>query len=253
MSRKDKETKLEGKNPVLEALKAGRPIHRIFIAKGSQGSAREIVKMARDRNIPIQEMEGKDLQAKSETRSPQGIMAITSKKEYASWPEMVDIALAKKEDPFLVILDGIKDPQNLGAIIRTCEAAGVHGVIVGKHRSAGLTETVSKTSAGAVEFVPVARVTNISATIDDLKDKGLWIVGADIKGRDIFEESQMAGPTALVIGSEDKGISRLVGDKCDFLVRIPMKGSIQSMNASAAAAVLIFEIVRQKKEAKTQR
>ena len=239
--------KIEGRNPVLEALRAGRPIHKIMISKNAKGAVREIIALARAKNIPIQEVDPTFIQNLSEGKTSQGIIAMAAAKEYANLDDLLDIPEKRREEPFFVILDGIEDPQNLGSIVRTAEAAGVHGIILGKHRAAGLTEAVGKVSAGALEYLPVARVTNISQTIEVLQKKGVWVVGADPEGESMFHSpNRVNGAVALVIGSEGKGLTRLVKDKCDFILSLPMMGRIQSLNASAAAAVFIYETLRQR-------
>ena len=239
--------KIEGRNPVLEALRAGRPIHKIIVSRSAKGAVKEILALARAKNIPVQEVEPANIQNMSESKAPQGIIAVAAAKEYVDLSDLLFFSKAKEEYPFFVILDGIEDPQNLGSIIRTAEVAGVHGIIIGKHRSAGLTETVGKVSAGALEYLPVARVTNIVQAIETLKEAGVWVVGADPEGESIFlAQERINGPVALVIGGEGKGISRLVKDNCDFLLALPMRGRIHSLNASAAAAVFIYETLRQR-------
>ncbi len=238
---------IEGRNPVWEALRAGRPIHKIIVSKSARGAVKEILNLARANNIPIQEVDGARIQALSESHASQGIIAIAAVKEYVELDDILGIPEKRNEDPFFVVLDGIQDPQNLGTIIRTAEAAGVHGLIVGKHRSAGLTDAVGKASAGAVEYLPVARVTNIPQALDILKQKGIWIVGADAEGDSLYlHPKSVQGAVALVIGSEGAGMGRLVKEKCDFLLSLPMRGNVQSLNASAAAAVFIYEILRQR-------
>ena len=237
--------RIEGRKPILEALRAGRPIHKIIVAQSAKGSVKEILALARARNIPVQEVAPAHIQALSESNAAQGIVAMAAAKEYAAFEDLLEIPRQKGEEPFFLILDGIEDPHNLGSIIRTAEAAGVHGIIIGKHRAVGLTETVNKVSAGALEYMPVARVTNIAQTIDTLKSSGIWVAGTDMEGESVFNvPARVQGAMALVIGSEGKGISRLVKDKCDFLLSLPMRGNIQSLNASAAAAVFIYETLR---------
>ena len=230
---------LEGRNPVIEAIKSGRTIEKILIAKGSQeGSIRQLIAMAREKGLVIVEVDREKLDYMSETKSHQGVIAITSPYKY--------YAKEKGEKPFVIILDEIYDPHNLGAIIRTAEATGAHGIIIPKRRAVGLTPTVAKASAGAIEYVKVAKVTNISQTINKLKENGLWIVGADMDGDKSYFESDFTDAIALVIGSEGEGISRLVKDRCDYLVNMPMKGKVSSLNASVAGAVLMYEVVRQR-------
>lgn len=239
--------KIEGRNPVLEALKAEREIDKIFIAKGAeQGSVQKIVGVAKDRGIPIQYVERQKLDQISESHAHQGIIAFVAAYRYVEVDEILEKAAQKEESPFIVILDEITDPHNLGSILRTANAAGVHGVIIPKRRAVGLTAVVAKTSAGAIEYVPVAKVSNISQTIEYLKEKGLWVVGADMDGHSTYYEQDLTGKVALVIGSEGQGIGRLIKEKCDFIVRIPMKGQLSSLNASVAASLLMYEVMRQR-------
>ncbi|NLU36080.1 MAG: 23S rRNA (guanosine(2251)-2'-O)-methyltransferase RlmB [Clostridiales bacterium] len=237
---------IEGRNPVLEALRSGRTIDRLLVARGaSEGTMREIISRARERGIKVQEEDRKRLDQISGSGSHQGVIAYAAPYQYAEVEEIIRRAKEKGEHPFLIILDEITDPQNLGAIIRTAECSGAHGVIIPKHRSAGLTPAVAKASAGAVEYMPVARVTNLARLLDQLKDQGIWVAGADMDGTD-YTGLDLTGPVALVIGSEGQGIRRLVKEKCDFLARIPMKGRIGSLNASVAAGILMYEVVRQR-------
>ena len=238
---------LEGRNPVIEAIKSGRTIEKILIAKGSQeGSIRQLIAMAREKGLVIVEVDREKLDYMSETKSHQGVIAITSPYKYVEVDDILNYAKEKGEKPFVIILDEIYDPHNLGAIIRTAEATGAHGIIIPKRRAVGLTPTVAKASAGAIEYVKVAKVTNISQTINKLKENGLWIVGADMDGDKSYFESDFTDAIALVIGSEGEGISRLVKDRCDYLVNMPMKGKVSSLNASVAGAVLMYEVVRQR-------
>lgn len=240
-----------GRNPVLELLKTSDKIDKLYVQKGDlQGSISKIIAKAKDENITIQFVDKNKLKTLANDNSHQGVIALVTGFEYSTIDEIIATAKSKKEDPFLVILDGIEDTNNLGAIIRTAECAGAHGVIIPKRRSAMVNQTVYKTSAGAVEHMKVAQVTNIANTLDKLKDKGLWIYGADAQGQDHFYKSSLTGPIGLVIGNEGKGISRLVKEKCDVLVKIPMRGKISSLNASVAASILIYEVVRQRDEEK---
>jgi len=239
--------RLEGRNAVLEALKAGREINKLYILKGeSAGSIRQIIALAKQKGIVIVEADRSKLDAMSASRSHQGVIALVSPVSYATVDQLLDKAAEKGEAPFLVILDEINDPNNLGSILRTADAAGAHGVIIPKRRSVALTPVVAKVAAGAAEYVPVARVANLAQTIEYLKEKGLWIAGTDMNGEKSFYEADLTGPIAVVIGSEGKGISRLVAEKCDFTVRIPMAGKIQSLNAGVAAGIVMYEIYRQR-------
>lgn len=239
--------KLEGRNPILEALKADRSINRILISKGDkEGSIKQIIALAREKGVVIREVERSALDEMSSTHSHQGVIAFVSVKEYVQVEDILTIAQEKNEPPFIIILDEITDPHNLGSILRTADAVGAHGVIIPKRRAIGLTAAVSKAAAGAVEYVPVARVTNIAQTIEQLKKKNIWVVGTDLTGDKAFFDSDLKGPVALVIGSEGEGMGKLVREKCDFVVNIPMKGSISSLNAAVAGAIVMYEILKQR-------
>ena len=246
MERPFNENQLEGRNAVLEVLKSGRDIEKIIVQKGNvEGTIRRIAGMARERGIVVQEAARQKLDEMSQTKNHQGVIAIVSEHEYAEVDDILRSAAEKGEKPFIIILDNITDPHNLGAVIRTAECAGAHGVIIPKRRSVGLTAVVGKTSAGALEYMPVARVTNIARTIEELKKQGVWVACADMDGEDYYDAS-LDGAIALVIGSEGEGVSRLVKEKCDFTVSIPMYGKILSLNASVAGALLMYEVVRQR-------
>jgi 23S rRNA (guanosine2251-2'-O)-methyltransferase len=235
-----------GRNPVLELLKTNKEIDKIYILKGDlQGSIKKIVGMAKDRKIIIQEVDKNKLDLMAGNNAHQGVAALVTGFKYSTIDDILNKAKNKGESPFVIILDGIEDPHNLGAIIRTAECAGVHGIIIPKRRAARVNQTVYKSSAGAVEHVLIADVVNISDTITRLKREGLWIYGADMDGQSYHFHTSLDGPIALVIGNEGKGISRIVKEKCDVLVKIPMVGKISSLNASASAAILIYEVVRQ--------
>lgn len=237
---------IEGRNPVLEALKSGREIDKMFIQKDAgEGSIRQIIAMAKEKNILIKEVDKAKLDGLSTTKNHQGVIASAAMYKYYEVEEILNIAKEKGEEPFIIILDEITDNNNLGSILRTADAAGVHGVIIPKRRSVGLTPVVAKTSAGAVEYVPVAKVTNINQTIKQLKSAGLWIVGAEMSG-DTYYQKDLTGPIALVIGSEGEGIGRLIKENCDFLVKIPMSGKISSLNAGVSAGIISFDIFRQR-------
>lgn len=243
----NQDDRLEGRNPVIEALKSGRPINKILISKGArEGSINQIIALAREKGIVVQDVERLRLDSIATTKAHQGVIAYVSVKSYVEVDDILSIADSKGEKPFLVILDEVADPHNLGSIIRTADATGVHGVIIPKRRAAGLTPAVSKASAGAVEYVPVARVANLVQTIEYLKKRNIWVVGADSSGEKAFYESDLTGAIALVIGSEGEGIGRLIREKCDFLINIPMKGRISSLNAAVAGAVVMYEISRQR-------
>lgn len=241
------EDRLEGRNPVIEALKAGRTINKIFVAKGDrEGSIKQIVALAREKKIIVQEVERAKLDSMSFTHAHQGVIAFVAAKEYVEVDDILAIAEQKGESPFIIILDEITDPQNLGSILRSADAAGVHGVIIPKRRAIGLTAVVAKASAGAVEHVAVARVTNITQTIDYLKKKNVWIAATDTSGDKAFYEADLKGPIALVVGSEGEGIGKLILEHCDFVVNIPMKGQISSLNAAVAGAVVMYEVLKQR-------
>ncbi len=238
---------VEGRNSVLELLESDRDINKILIAKGERhGSINKIITMAKQKKIVIVEVERTKLNAISETGNHQGVIAIVPPFNYVSVEDILDEAKAKKEDPFILILDGIEDPHNLGSIIRTAETAGVHGVIIPKRRAVSVNATVSKASAGAVEHIKIARVNNINETIKYLKEEGLWICGTDGEAKDYYYNQNLKGPIAIVIGSEGFGMSRLVKENCDFLVKIPMKGKITSLNASVSAGIVIYEALKQR-------
>jgi len=240
---------IAGRNPVLEALKHGTTIHKILIAKGAgKGSVIEITAKARERRVPVQEVERNYLDKLVQDTNHQGVAALIPAREYVEVDDILKRAREAGEDPFILVLDEIEDPHNLGAILRTADATGVHGVIIPKRRAVGLTATVSKASAGAVEYVPVARVTNLARTIEELKEEGCWVAAADLDGEMLWHNKNLSGPLVCIIGSEGKGVSRLLKQKSDFLVRIPMKGRVSSLNASVATAVLCYEVLRQKEK-----
>lgn len=239
--------KLEGRNSVLEALKSGRSINRIFVAKGErEGSINQILALARQSHIIIQEVDRAKLDNMSQTFAHQGVIALTAAKDYVDVDDILKAAEESGRPPFIIILDEITDANNLGSILRTANAAGVHGVIIPKRRATGLTAAVSKASAGAIEYVPVSRVTNIVQTIEYLKKQNIWIVGTDSSGDAAYFDRDLTGPVALVIGSEGEGMGRLVRESCDFVVNIPMMGQISSLNAAVAGAIVTYEIVRQR-------
>ena len=238
---------IEGRNAVIEALRAGTAIDKIYLLKGeTDKTLGHIASKARSTGIVVVDADKRKLDAMSRTHSHQGVIALAAVREYVSVESMLKAAEEKGEKPLLILCDEISDPHNLGAILRTAECAGAHGVIIPKRRSAGLTAIVGKTSAGAVSYMPVARVANLTATIEDLKKAGVWVFGTAAEGTTTLYDADLKGPAAIVIGSEGDGISRLVAEKCDFLVSIPMKGKISSLNASAAAAILTYEAVRQR-------
>lgn len=236
---------LSGRNPVTEALRGEREIEKVLVQKGATGSVGKIVAMAKDKGIPIYYEDKTFLDKKTGGASHQGVACVISPYKYASVDDILDLAKSRGESPFIIILDELEDPHNLGAIMRSAECAGAHGVIVSKRRATGITGTVAKTSAGAVEYLPCARVTNIAQTMDKLKDMGIWIYACDMGGNTYYEQD-LKGAIALVIGNEGSGISRLVKEKCDFTVSIPMVGKISSLNASNAAAILMYEVRKQR-------
>ena len=237
---------IEGRNAVIEAYRAGKTIDKLFVLEHcKEGSMNTVIREAKKHDTIINYVKKERLDQMSETGKHQGVIAYAAAYDYASVDDILEKAEQKGEAPFIIILDDIEDPHNLGAIIRTANLAGAHGVIIPKHRAAGLTATVVKASAGAINYTPVAKVTNISKTIDELKDKGLWFVCADMGGTTMYN-LDLRGPIGLVIGNEGKGVSRLVKEKCDFVASVPMFGDIDSLNASVATGVLAYEIVRQR-------
>jgi 23S rRNA (guanosine2251-2'-O)-methyltransferase len=239
---------IEGRNPVLEALRSGRIIGKIWLAKNAErhGVIGEILFLARTNGVPVEYVERQAVDRQAVGMANQGIIAFTSAKEYLSLDEILAVPVAKKESPFFIVLDGIEDPHNLGAILRTADASGAHGVIVRERRAVGLTSIVEKTSAGALEYVPVARVVNIAQTLEILKQQNIWVVGIDRQGEPNYNQIDYKPPTAVVIGGEGQGLTELVKKRCDFLVHIPMLGRISSLNASVAAGVVMYEVVRQR-------
>lgn len=241
------EDKIIGRNPVLEAIKSGRSIDKILIKKGKyEGSVISVVKKAKEAGIIIQEVDRAKLDALADGGNHQGVIAYVSAHDYVSVDDILKKARDRGEAPFVIICDKITDPHNLGAIIRTANCAGAHGVIIPKRGSAGLNSIAAKTSAGAVEYTGVARVTNISDTVEKLKKQGMWIAAADMDGQDMYS-ADLTGAIGIVVGSEGDGVSRLVKERCDFVVSIPMCGEINSLNASVAAGVLMYEVLRRRK------
>lgn len=234
-----------GRNAVLEALKSNREIEKITVARGAEGSVKQIVAKAKDKKIPIYYSEKSRMDKTAGGGTHQGVMAVVSDYEYCSVDDILAKAAERGEQPFILLLDGLEDPHNLGAIMRTAECAGVHGIIIPKRRSVSVTETVAKTSAGAVEYMLCAKVTNIASEIDKLKAKGIWIGACDM-GDQTYWQQDLTGPVGLVVGGEGSGVSRLVREKCDFVASIPMVGNITSLNASNAASILMYEAVRQR-------
>nr|WP_325182861.1 23S rRNA (guanosine(2251)-2'-O)-methyltransferase RlmB [uncultured Oscillibacter sp.] len=238
---------IEGRNAVIEALRAGTAIDKIYLQKGeTDKTLGHIASKARAAGAVVVEADRRKLDAMSRTHAHQGVIALSAVREYATVEDILQTAEARGEAPLLVVCDELSDPHNLGAVIRTAECAGAHGVIIPKRRSAGLTAVVAKTSAGAVAHVPVARVPNLPALLDDLKKRGIWVFGTAADGPTALYDADLKGPAAIVIGSEGSGMGRLVAERCDFLVSIPMRGKLNSLNASAAAAILLYEAVRQR-------
>lgn len=235
-----------GKNPVLEALRSERDVNKILIAEGSQaGQMQQVIGLAKERNVIVQFVPKKKIDQMVEGNH-QGVVAQVAAYQYAELDDLFAKAEASGEAPFFILLDEIEDPHNLGSIMRTADSAGAHGIIIPKRRAVGLTATVAKASTGAIEYIPVCRVTNMARTIDELKDRGVWIAGTDASGKQDFRTLDGTMPLGLVIGSEGKGMGRLVRDKCDFLVSLPMKGHVTSLNASVAAALLMYEVLRKR-------
>ena len=245
-NKKVNENIIEGRNAVLEAFRSGKPVDKLYVLDGCQdGPVRTIVREARKHDTIIQFVEKERLAQLSETGRHQGVIAYAAAYEYSEVSDMLELARERGEDPFIILLDNIEDPHNLGAIIRTANLAGAHGLIIPKRRAVGLTATVAKTSAGALNYTPVAKVTNLKKTMEELKKEGLWFVCADMGGEAMYDLN-LTGPIGLVIGNEGEGVSRLVKETCDFVASIPMKGDIDSLNASVATGVLAYEIVRQR-------
>ena len=239
--------KVEGRNSVIELLKSNREVNKVLIAKGErQGSINDIIKLCKDKGIVFQEVEKAKLDEITETNHHQGVIAYASPVEYKEVSDILAIAKERKEDPFIVIADEIEDPHNLGALIRTAEIAGCHGLIIPKRRSAAVTEVVSKVSCGATEHLAIARVGNINDAIDELKEAGVWVYGTDGSADKLYFEESLTGPIAIIIGSEGRGMNKLTMKKCDVLLKIPMKGHITSLNASVSGGIVIFEAVRQR-------
>ena len=238
---------IEGRNAVIEALRAGTAIDKIYLARGeTDATLGHIASTARNKGVVVAEADRRKLDGMSRTKSHQGVIAVAAVREYADVDDILGAAREKGEPPLIVVCDELSDPHNLGAVIRTAECAGAHGVVIPKRRSAGLTAIVAKTSAGAVSYLPVARVPNLTAALKDLKERGLWVFGTAADGGTSLYQADLKGPAVLVIGSEGDGMGRLVREQCDFLVSIPMKGRLNSLNASAAAAVVLYEAVRQR-------
>lgn len=244
---KTEDYKIEGRNPVLEAIQSGRTINKLMVADGQkEGSIKKIIAKAKEKGIVISYVDRNKLNGMSESDNHQGVIAFIAAYDYVELETLLDDIEAKEEDAFLIILDEISDPHNLGSIMRTADAVGAHGIIIPKRRAVGLTPIVAKTSAGAIEYVPVCRVTNIARTIETLKERNIWVAGADMAGEQTHFKSNMKGKFALVMGSEGQGISRLVKEKCDFLINIPMIGKVSSLNASVAASVIMYEVFKQR-------
>lgn len=241
------EDQVEGRNSVLELLESKKDINKIFVTKGEKhGSINKIIAIAKERRIIIVEKDRRQMEQIAQTNNYQGVIAIVPPFEYCEIEDILEEAKSRNEDPFVLILDGIEDPHNLGSIIRTAETAGVHGIIIPKRRAASVNATVNKTSAGAVEHMKIARVTNISDSIQKLKDAGLWICGADINTQTYYYNQDLTGPLGIVIGNEGSGMSEKVRKNCDFLVKIPMKGKVTSLNASVSTGIVVYEAVKQR-------
>ncbi len=247
MSGEENANRIEGRNAVLEAFRSGRDVDKVYLQDGlTDGPILSIIREAKKQGSILEFVDRERLNALSGTGKHQGVIACVAAYHYASVTDMLDAAKSKQEDPFLILLDGIEDPHNLGAIIRTANLAGAHGVVIPKRRAVGLTDVAAKTSAGAINYTPVAKVTNLTDTIEALKKAGLWVVCADMAGTCMYD-LDLTGPIALVIGNEGKGVSRRVKEACDFVAGIPVQGEIGSLNASVAAGVLSYEIVRQRR------
>lgn len=245
--KRDFNDQVEGRNSVIELLESGKDINKIFIARGEKhGSINKIIAMAKERRVILVEKDKRQMDEMAQTQNYQGVIAIVPPFEYCEIEDILEEAASKKEDPFVLILDGIEDPHNLGSIIRTAETAGVHGIIIPKRRAAAVNSTVNKTSAGAVEHMKIARVTNISDSIERLKQAGLWICGTDINTETYYYNQDLKGPLGIVIGNEGSGMSDKVRKNCDFLVKIPMKGKVTSLNASVSTGIVVYEAVKQR-------
>ena len=238
---------IAGKNPVLEALRSGREINKLWIAEGVKKSGvQELIELAKERGVLVQFVPKQKIDKLADNH--QGIVASVAAYDYAELDDLFNVAQSKNEDPFFIILDELEDPHNLGSIMRTADAIGAHGIIIPKRRAVGLTAVVAKASTGAIEHVPVVRVTNLAQTVDELKDRGVWIAGTDAKGSQDYRKMDATLPLALIIGSEGKGMSRLLKEKCDFLYHLPMIGHVTSLNASVAASLLMYEVYRKRQE-----
>ena len=238
---------VEGRNAVIELLESGKDINKIFIAKGERhGSINKIISMAKERKVILVEKDRKQMEQMAQNENYQGVIAIVPPFEYCEIEDILDKAKELKEDPFVLVLDGIEDPHNLGSIIRTAETAGVHGIIIPKRRAAAVNSTVNKVSAGAVQYMKIARVTNITDSLEKLKENGLWICGTDISTDTYYYNQDLTGPLGIVIGNEGTGMSDRVKKSCDFLVKIPMKGKVTSLNASVSAGIVIYEAMKQR-------
>lgn len=243
------EYKVEGRNAVIELLKSDRTVNKIMVARGDrQGSINEILKLAKQNRIIVTEVDRNKLDTLSETKHHQGVIAFVAPIEYKDVDYILNVAKERGEEPFILIADEIEDPHNLGALIRSAEVAGCHGVIIPKRRAVAVTEVVSKVSVGATEYMPIARVNNINDTIRELKDKGVWIVGTDGSADTIYYKQDLTGPIAIVVGSEGRGMNKLTMKNCDFLVKIPMIGKITSLNASVSGGIVLFEALKQRLE-----
>lgn len=242
-----REDLIEGRNAVIEALKSDRTIEQLLIAKGDvEGSVNVIIALGKEKKIVIKEVDRKKLDAMSVSKSHQGVIAIVTPYTYFEVQDILEEADERGEKPFIIILDEIEDPHNFGAIIRSAEICGAHGIIIPKRRNVGITPVVYKTSAGAVDHMKIAKVTNINSVIDELKEKGIWVYGADMEGEKFCFQTDFTGSVALVIGSEGRGISKLTKSKCDVLTKVPMKGKVNSLNASVAAGILMYEVLKQR-------
>lgn len=242
------EDQVEGRNAVLELLESGKDINKIFVAKGEKhGSINKIIAIAKERRVIVVEKDRKQLEEMAQTDNFQGVIAIVPPFEYCEISDILETAKEKNEDPFILILDGIEDPHNLGSIIRTAETAGVHGIIIPKRRAVAVNSTVNKVSCGAAQYMKIARVTNISDAIEELKRSGLWVCGTDVATEKYYYNQDLTGPLAIVIGNEGKGMSDKVKKNCDFLVKIPMKGKVESLNAAVSTGIVVYEAVKQRK------
>lgn len=238
---------IEGRRPVLEALRAGRPLRRVLVSRGEGETLDEIITLARSRGVPVDMVPRVEMDRLSQSRSHQGTIAYAEAEKYLELDDLLEVSRQRGEPPLVVVAAGIQDPQNLGSLMRSAEGAGFHGLVLPRHRAAPVTPVVAKAAAGAAEYLPLAQVTNLARALENLKEAGLWVYGADAEGTMPYWEADLKGPTAIVVGGEGRGLPRLVAERCDILLRIPMRGHIASLNAGVAGAILMFEAAQQRR------